>query len=314
MSREVVSFGGRLRDRKTVLSFLVSFVLLYFIFSQVDLGEVFAAAREMDPFFYLAAAVVSLATYPVRGFRWQKLLENINVRGRLVEVIEIFLVAWAANSLVPAKLGDVYRGYLIKRGYRVSISRVMGTIYVERLYDIVLLVLLLVVSSSLSFKMVPREIAISLEFGLGLVVLLFLVVVVLFKKREGFLPSRLQGIYWEFREGIIGSVALASVPFLVFLSLLVWVFESLRLLLVIVGLGLHLPVSMVVFVALGAALLTAIPFTPGGLGAVEGAMVVVLMLAGFSKGEALAVALLDRVLTYWLVICLGVGTYLLKRY
>jgi uncharacterized protein (TIRG00374 family) len=60
-----------------------------------------------------------------------------------------------------------------------------------------------------------------------------------------------------------------------------------------------------VFVALAAALLTAIPLTPAGFGFVEAGIIGVLFLYGVPQEPAAAVALVDRGLTVVTVIVLG---------
>jgi len=62
-----------------------------------------------------------------------------------------------------------------------------------------------------------------------------------------------------------------------------------------------------------ARLLTAIPFTPGGLGVVEVALITGLSAAGGARADVAAAVLLFRALTYVLPIPLGVATYLFWR-
>ncbi|MGY1660809.1 YbhN family protein [Geodermatophilus sp. SYSU D00705] len=63
-----------------------------------------------------------------------------------------------------------------------------------------------------------------------------------------------------------------------------------------------------------ARLLTAIPFTPGGLGVVEVALIAGLAAAGGDRSLVAAAVLVYRVLTYVLPIPLGLGTYLFWRH
>lgn len=71
------------------------------------------------------------------------------------------------NSLVPAKLGDVYRGYLLKKKTNESISLGVGTVFIERVFDLVAMISLLFISAYLSFKSdIPKEILYSIKWGL----------------------------------------------------------------------------------------------------------------------------------------------------
>ncbi len=73
----------------------------------------------------------------------------------------------------------------------------------------------------------------------------------------------------------------------------------------------HLSISTALVVALMSSLLTIIPFTPAGLGVVEGATIGVLRLVGVDDSTAVAIALLDRVIGYWSVIAVGLPLYVL---
>jgi uncharacterized protein (TIRG00374 family) len=62
-----------------------------------------------------------------------------------------------------------------------------------------------------------------------------------------------------------------------------------------------------------ARLLTAVPFTPGGLGVIELALITGLAAAGGDRALVAAAVLVFRALTYVLPIPLGIGTYLFWR-
>ena len=91
--------------------------------------------------------------------------------------------------------------------------------------------------------------------------------------------------------------------------------EALRLYFVVLAMGFDLPmgISGGLFVALIASLLTAIPFTPAGLGAVEGVVVFILTtLYGATSTQALAIVLVDRAISVLSVIIFGGITYILS--
>ncbi|HVA26004.1 MAG TPA: hypothetical protein VMW62_16635, partial [Chloroflexota bacterium] len=71
--REVgVSLGKRLRDPKTIVSFIVAILLLVTVFRK--LGDISSAVRYMagiNLWLYLLAFVAYGLTFPARGLRWQ---------------------------------------------------------------------------------------------------------------------------------------------------------------------------------------------------------------------------------------------------
>ncbi len=88
-----------------------------------------------------------------------------------------------------------------------------------------------------------------------------------------------------------------------------WGFEYFALVMAVRGVG-HEDLSMVLLLAfVAAALLSRIPFTPGGLGFVEAGLTSTLVLAGLSAGDAVLATLAYRLVTYWLPIPFGALAY-----
>ena len=126
------------------------------------------------------------------------------------------------------------------------------------------------------------------------------------------LPERIGGLWERFHEGSIGALSVRSVPVILVLTGVIWLLEGARLYFVIRALGLPevgLGISSSIFVALAAALLTAIPLTPAGFGFVEAGIIGVLFLYGVPEEPAAAVALVDRGLSIVTVVILGAILY-----
>ena len=104
-------------------------------------------------------------------------------------------------------------------------------------------------------------------------------------------------------------------------SLVAWSIEAGRLYLVCLALGVsQLAWPVLLYVALSAALLTTLPITPAGLGFVESAVVGILLLAsnaglisGMDENLAASVAILDRTISYWSLIVVGLILYALSK-
>jgi len=308
-----VSLRSRLLDKKTLISFAVAIIILYLLFSQVDFGVLIENMISADPFLYMAAFLVYYASFPLRGLRWNYLLNNIGVSKPLGQVTEIFFLSWFVNCIVPAKLGDIYRSYLFKINYSVSGARVLSTVYVERIYDVLVLVLLLILTSIISFgASMPGTITNALFIGALLVVAMvaaFFVLSFYPSKLMRVIPGRLKGMVGRFSDGLSLSIKFHNLPQIIGLTLGSWLLESGRLYLVIAALGAldagMLSPAIIIFVALAASLLTALPITPAGLGAVEFAIVGVLLIVDVDEGLAFSIAILDRLISYWSLLLFG---------
>lgn len=327
------SLGRRFFNLRTLLSFALGFAILGFLFTrvQIDVGAILDWVRQANPALLLLALVVFYATFPVRALRWRQLLDNVELytheeggrRQGIPALAEIIFLGWFANCIVPAKLGDAYRAYLLKLNASVSFSTTIGTILAERIIDVVVLFLLMLAATGLSFgRAVPTEVLVLMQVGLGLVVLVVIGLISMRRLRpliERVLPSRFHAQYARFEHGTLNSFR--GIPALVVLTGVAWSGEVARLYLVTLSLGLGgIAQSVVVFVALASALMTSLPLTPAGLGFAEGAIVGVLLLAaraglapGVDEHAAASIALLDRGISYWSLIAVGLVVYPLSR-
>lgn len=313
----------KLRDPRTILSFLLAIALLVFIFTRFDVHptEIWAVVQHANLAFFAVGFLVYYAAFVLRGLRWQRLLANVGFareRGYKIPsipgLIEIIYLSWFVNCIVPAKLGDAYRSYLLKRAAGISFSRIIGTILAERMIDIVILFTLLLASALLTFQgRVPTELNLTIAFG-GLLVLVLLVGLVAMRRFghvvERLVPGRFREKYVKLQEGTLQSFRRRSLPALIGYTAMIWLLEGGRLFFVTRSLDTHIDLAVVIFIALASSLLTTLPLTPGGVGLVEGAVFVVLRTVGVDDATALSIALLDRLINYWSIVGGGIIVYI----
>jgi glycosyltransferase 2 family protein len=310
---------------QTVVSFLFSFAILVFFITRIniDAGEVAARMSTANPALLLLAFLAYYLSFPVRAFRWRMLLGNAGLsqsdNRRMPGVpglTEMIFVSWFANCIVPAKLGDAYRSYMLKSRARVSFSTTIGTILTERITDVLVLFGLLIVAGLIAFRgHLPDQLFYLLIFG-G--VLAAAVIVGLLSLRglrplaARLLPERLHDVYSKFEQGIMRSFRPRTLPLLLGYTAVVWVLEGLRLYFVSAALGIRLPLSVTLFIALASSLLTTIPFTPAGLGFVESAVVTALLWFRIDSATAISISFLDRIISYWSIIVFGLIVYVVS--
>lgn len=317
-------FRRALRPR-TLVSFGIAAAVVAFILTRFDLDPkaVLGEMRHANPLYLGLAFAAYYGAFGVRAARWRSLLESADIRpatgGSLPGIpglSAIFVLSWLANCIVPAKLGDAYRGFLLKQRARTSFSGTLGTIFAERLVDLVTLAALLVGSGFVVFgSRLPNTVTtwMLLAAGLGMLVLAGLLVFIRFRHGlRGWVPKRLRHHYVRVEEGVLGSFG--RVPAVLGFTAIIWMLEGVRLYFVSMAVGAGVPIAAALFVALLASLLTVVPVTPAGLGFVELGIVGALTMFGVLHQTAASVALLDRVVAYWSVILVGAILYLITRW
>lgn len=322
---EPLSLGRRLRQPRTILSIVLPLVLVVLVFRlalQVDVAQLVDGVARANWLLLLAGFAVFYLGFPLRGYRWSRILRGTGLRIGTRDATEILFLSWLVNCLVPAKLGDVYRAWLLKINSPVSLSRTFGTVFIERFLDLFAISLLGLAAGAWSFRDgFPPEIRFVVALGVGVIVVLALALLLLRGAGRRLLgrlpvPARLLELYDKFEEGVFGAVGIRSLPSLLAVTGLIWATEGFRLWFVLNALGyadVRLGLSGAFFVALIGSLLTAVPLSPAGLGAVELGVVGVLTLAyGVPNQEAATIVIVDRAISVFSIILLGSLAYVVS--
>lgn len=279
--------------------------------AQIDLSPV----REGWPL-VLAATALSLFNYALRVVRWQLYLRRL---GHVLpwRFVSLTFMAGFAFTLSPGKLGEMVRArYYQPRG--IPLAAVTGAFFIERLLDLVVMILLAVV--------VLAELQAYRQFvwvAVGLVGGLLATVAVL-----PWASLDEQGA----RRGATGLVKLVAPAarmlasarmFLspgilvtgLLLGLAAWGAEAVGLKLItdiVAPDQLSVPAAMGIYAI--AIIVGALSFLPGGLGSTEVVMAALLAAHGFSTPQAILLTLICRLLTLWLAVLIGwVCVALLRR-
>ncbi len=319
-----IPLGRRVRDPRTIISFLVPLGILTLLVVALPgfrLEELPALIAQANPFWLLAAFAIYYLGFPLRGYRWALLIRGTGYPLSVKDSTEIIFLSWLVNCLVPAKLGDVYRAYLVRVNFGISLSRSFGTVFIERVFDLIAIVVLGLLAGFWSFRtgLSPE---VQTIFAIGIVVVIALIVALILVRSFGRrilerlrMPQRVVELYTLFEEGIF-SVDRRTLPVILLVTGMIWMTEALRLFFVVQAMGfpdVTLGISGAVFVALIASLLTAVPLTPAGIGLVElGIVGVLTTVYNVPQTEALAIALVDRSISVLSVIVLGSIVYVVS--
>src|SRR5438132_10103518 len=125
--------GGKWRGRSAI-AFLIAAAVLLFFLSRLDINPaaILEAVRAADWRIAALAFVVYYATFPLRAWRWRLLLRTAGLGreegGSLPSVpslTRMVFLSWFANCVIPAKLGDAYRGFQVKQASGGSFATAM---------------------------------------------------------------------------------------------------------------------------------------------------------------------------------------------
>lgn len=308
--------GTSLFTPRSIISFLVAMVVLYLVIrrTNIDIRESLRQMREANLWYFGAALVMYYVTFFLRGWRWKGMLGSAGISDEtghtmpnMTGMFQVMTLSWFANSILPARVGDAYRCYLMKRRSGASFGVSLGTMLAERLIDLVVLVGMLLLAGAIVYGThAPDQAQQAFAVGGGVVVLGVVgvsIVWILRERIENVLPSRIVRHYQKVQTGLFESLRKPIPP--VGVSVILWLCDGMRVFLVAWALGEHIPYQAAIMVALLSALVSTIPITPAGLGFVEGIMIFALTSIGVESSTAAAIALLDRMVTYASLLVVG---------
>ena len=304
------------RTGRVLSGLVVGGAFLLLAFHGVALGDLGDAFRDLDARWFVPAIALSLLLQVFRTWRWQLELRPLAhvPFGRLWVVTS---VAYMAIQLLPLRLGEVVRPWLLSRRSSLSFSNVAGNVIVEKTtFDPpVLMVYILVgllTTSNLPTWARRGAVFPALLFG-GLATL----VVLLWCRGEHavarwvarWLPERLGERVVRIARALVDGMRVLGNPRLVLavfaVSLVLWFIPIVSSWVMIKAFRLPVPfnAALLVFIFIGFG--TALPQAPGMVGTIQLASVLALEVFGVSRPQALAYGLVLNALQLSTIVAQG---------
>jgi len=126
---------------RTAIVILLTIGLLAYLFHGVDLRGAWDATRHADGRLLLVGVMVTMLTYALRAARWQYLLASIGPT-RFSTAFRTTVIGYAASFVLPGRPGEVLRPYLLARHEGLPPTAAFATVILERLLDLVTVLLL----------------------------------------------------------------------------------------------------------------------------------------------------------------------------
>jgi uncharacterized protein (TIRG00374 family) len=289
------------RSGSVLASVAVGGLALWLAARHVAAGELRGALARFDARWLVPAFAISLLLQVFRAWRWQLVLRPLASipLGRLWVVVS---VAYMAINVLPARMGEVVRPWLLARRSSVSFSNVVGNLLVEKTMDSVVIVFYILVGLLTTADLPAWVRRGALVPAAAAVVLAALVALVWWRGERvverwvtRFLPTglgaRAVGVARAIADGmrILPDARLVGMVFLV--SLALWFLPILSSWVMIRAFHLDVPfnAALIVFIFIGFG--TALPQAPGMVGTYQYACVLALGLFGVPQSSALAYGL-----------------------
>ncbi|MEM4524377.1 MAG: flippase-like domain-containing protein [Archaeoglobaceae archaeon] len=278
------------RSRKFYLfATIFAIILLLFLVITTGISNFLIGVSMIRLEFLLLALGIYLFSFTIRGYRFKYLISKVGEKSSLKISSFAVSIGQTVNVLTPIRLGDLARAYVFKR-FGVSYTTSLSGIAVERLFDIVSIALIALLSSIyLGIRNVEAYYAI-------LFALLILLAIIALSKMQNIIGTIMK------RARMLLNPRDSLVIFL--LSILLWFCDIFVCFLIAINFEIDF-VIISLAVAIGN-IVKAIPITPGGIGTYELAMTAIISLQ--NPSAAFAIAFADHALKNLATILLGIAS------
>jgi len=283
-----------LKSRGFWIGILVSLASIgLFVRIMPDVGEVKDAFQQADWWLALLSLPVYFAGLWVRTIRWQYLLRPVK-KVPALRLYPVVIIGLMANNLIPARAGELARAYVLGEREKISKTTSLGTIAVDRLFDGVTLVPMMLIVALLAkgdtnfdvgvgplkanLNFTGLGVVMSVLFGAALVLLAYLALSdsgrrLLHRLVHRFAPASLkpkvEDLLRSFFDGLHALRSPVDLAAAWIMSLISWSLEATMYFMVARAFGIHEGFHIFLLLTAAANLVIAVVATQGGVGPFE---------------------------------------------
>lgn len=303
---------------KLLFGILISAISLMLAFNKVNPDELINAMETANYIYLIPAVLLTILSLWIRAIRWGYLLQPIK-KININSLFSATAIGLMANNLLPARLGEFVRAYVIGKKELISKSASFATIVVERIFDGLTILLLFSIVTFFYVKSLPEWLRNS-AYSASIIFLSASFFLILFKiKTKGMLrltafiirpfseriKQKVIKILSSFIEGLGILHSTRNIIIATILSLLVWLPIVVVIHYLFISFSMAIPIygSLILLVMLGLGVM--IPSAPGYIGTIQFVCVYGLAIFSIPKSQALSFSILYHITQFVPITCIG---------
>lgn len=301
----------------------ISLLFLLFVLRKIDFDQLLEALSSLQPGYLVAAVLLTFVSYWLRAVRWRYLL----IHERSLPVGSLYpavIIGYMANNLFPARLGEFIRAWFLAEREQMKSASVFASLVIDRLFDgLSVMVILALVLFNLRLPSGMEQTTAILKTG-GITTLLFygfvLFFLLLLKRRPmstlgllaklmkpfpTFFSEKVITISGAFLHGFKLSGNYKHLMMILFSSAFIWISATVPIHFILLGFGIHLPLTDSFFIMVLLVFAVMLPAAPGYIGTYHLACYTGLVAFNIQPTQAAAISLVIHGVGFFPVIIAG---------
>jgi hypothetical protein len=304
---------------------LIGGLFLFLTLKNKPLEEIIISIQQADKVWIAVTGVFLVFTFIFRAWRWRVLIQNTGYNPRKRDVFYAVMMGYFVNSFTP-KLGEIARCTVLSRDSDAPVSRSLGTVVSERVYDVLIMLFGLLVIAFIEMQRLGTIFSDAYYNTKSLIiknsilsVVLFIVLILLFGISRGYLKrlqifKKFQNFFKDFLQTVRLTFRIKKYRIFVLLTILIWIslifmnYSALKALPDTSGFNLYFAVVVLFVGAMGWALPT-----PGGIGTTHFFILQLFIAFNLSENAGVAYGVLSNGLTFVFTIGFGLLALLVRE-
>jgi hypothetical protein len=300
----------------TTTGLLIGGILIWISLRQADLGDIVATIRQANLWYAPVLVLTYHFVFWFKSARWALFLRPV----KKVSATNAFpptAIGYMGNLVLPAYLGEVGRAFVICKHLHVPFSAILGTLILERLVDILTLLLCVLLLVTTQLHKNPQLETSFTVLAIISALMLLVILLAVFKNQQ---LLKLVKFFTAFSKNIqkfavdqtvhivsgLQSIRhAASLTAITFYSVLQWILTATCIYIALHAVGLDLPVSAAFLVMILIIIGMSLPGAPGFFGTIQVCFTIGLQVYNVDASTAFSASIYFHALIYIYALAAG---------
>jgi len=183
--------------------------------------------KESNIFYVFISIIFMFLSHLSRAYRWKYLLEPLDIKSSFINRILSVFICYLSNLGIP-RSGEILRATSLSNYEKISFEKTFGSIVAERIVDLGILILIIIISLFFHFDLISKlifEKNISLKYIVGSF-FIFLIIVYLLKKlsnnSKNIIIKKVKLIINDIIEGVLSLKSIKEKKSFIIHTVFIW--------------------------------------------------------------------------------------------
>jgi len=300
------------KSPKAISGIIISLGGIYWAFKDFNFINFNQSIQQIDSVYLLLATIFLWGSVWLRGLRWKWLFKE-SASPSVSSLYRAELIGYFGNNVLPLRLGELLRTYIVGKENNFSKSFVFGTVVLERLMDMLALTIFGIILLFL-YPFEEEWISDYLLIGGAVILIIILMLTILSRFKLNNTKNKFLSILNQLLDGLLSVRKQRVIP-VVISSLLIWSIYLIDVYFIQRAFQFNLSWTQILAVLVISSLVLSIPSAPGMIGTFHAAVKYTMVdLFTFTPNEGNSFAILIHAYGYILLTVLGAYYFLKSQF